>query len=95
MLRYCFLSLILLTGCASAPLTDDEQFAREYKLAMAIENWAACERIYANAGKPTIHMDHMHTRHLPDQRWMLARDLSMNHCRFLLGVEGWAGSISE
>ena len=85
-----FIALVLIFGCASEPLTEEEEFERDYKRGMEVENWVRCEQIYANAGKPTMHMDHIHTKHSRIRRWMIHRDLFTNHCRYLLGREGWS-----
>ena len=90
MLRYCCLSLILLAGCASSPLSEDEQFKRDWKHAMERENWAACERAYEQVGKATLHWDHTHRKHRKIYQWMIKRDLADNNCHYILGKERWA-----
>lgn len=88
--RILLVSMLILSGCAGEPLTEDELFERDYKRAMDLENWAACEKAYNDQGRPTWHMDHRHGERDRIRQWMIKKDLIDNNCRAILGKERWA-----
>lgn len=80
---------LCLWGCASVPLTEDEEFEREAQRAYDLENWAMCEEIYRQYGKPTFHNGHLHGERDRIRPHDIKSDLMVNGCRLLLG-EHWA-----
>ena len=78
------LMLLSLVGCASAPLTVDEQYEREDRITQDGEVWSLCKRVHAASGNPTWHIGHTHgkqsksrTREVSEMR----DDISTNGCR--------------
>lgn len=86
-------ALSLGTSCTTQPLTEAELEARDYRRAIDKENWRVCELAYKQAGRYTVHTEHIHDsngnpRGLPEI-WAVKRDLADNNCRMMLG-EYWA-----
>ena len=80
-MRYLVL-ILLLAGCAETRTQEEIEWSH----AMARENWALCETVYVNAGKPTFHRGHTHGRGATRERIEWTRqDLADNHCRQVLG----------
>jgi hypothetical protein len=82
--------ILILCGCASKPLTEEQIEEREWNRAMDRENWALCEQLYKQAGKPTYHIDHSHSKGVGKSRnrhWWIESDLLTNQCRRVLRDE--------
>jgi hypothetical protein len=69
--------------------------AKEYNEQIDRENWALCETAYRQAGLPTWHQDHTHTRGATrDSIEYVKRDLHTNRCRQILKPAGlWADKL--
>lgn len=84
---------VVLQGCATTDRSemteqelkayDDEQFRQEYNRGIDAENWRLCQKLYNQAGKGMLHVDHQHTRRDRGRvrPWMIRSDLMYNQCR--------------
>lgn len=100
--RVLLVVMVFLSGCAGFPECqqyEGEEFkqcqkdVREYRNSMDNENWALCERIYKQMGKPTYHKDHSHDRgaSTPHSRQANVKtDLMMNNCKRVIPKDYWA-----
>jgi len=70
---------LLLVGCAST-LTPDERQYRDVENAL---KWDACQKIYAEHGKPTI-SKHAHGRTRKHRPHEVREDLILNNCQSIL-----------
>ncbi len=98
---------VVLQGCATTDRSemteqelkvyDDEQFRQEYNRGIDFENWRMCQKMYDQAGKSTLHMDHQHNRrHRGRYRhWEVKSDLMYNECRRYLKKEYWADHMTK
>jgi len=76
--------MLLMVGCASAPLTEDEQYAREDRIVRDMGVWSVCQRVYHGAGRPTIHKGHRHdgrSKSIGRQVDEMRDDIASNGCR--------------
>ncbi len=75
--------ILVSTGCA---ITPEERQRRLDRSVIDQENWTLCELAYANANRPTWHIDHIHTRSLRGSalRAALRSDLRINSCKQIL-----------
>lgn len=73
--------LFALSGCAVAPLTEEEKDEREWRRGVDRENWIMCEAAYTRSGVATIHEEHMHGTRNPTRNHNVRRDLRINNCR--------------
>jgi len=80
-----FVALFLgVAGCASAPLTVDEEYAREDRITQDREVWSLCERVHAASGNPTWHIGHTHGKKSKSRSRRISEmrdDIFTNGCR--------------
>ena len=89
-LTLLYILTTLMLGCASAPLTEDEQFERDTQRAYDVDNWVYCKEIYdAHAIRYPVHMDHQHGPRDRVRPWMIEADLMYNNCQVIIGKERW------
>lgn len=89
------IALLSVASCATLPLTEEEEFVRDYNRSINRENWALCEKVYREWGEPTHHKDHTHPSDGKGvKEWMINNDLFDNQCRQILG-EYWAKGMQN
>jgi len=82
--KFLAVLMLLMVGCASAPLTEDEQYEREDRIVQDSMVWKLCQRHYSNAGRPTLHKGHRHDRRSKSagrRTREMRDDIATNGCR--------------
>jgi hypothetical protein len=85
--------MIIFTGCATAPLTEAEQFEREYKYAQLHDEWLFCRAVVRNSGGiwwSTFHITRaMEAGRERPSKLDMNFDMGKNHCHFILKQVGY------
>lgn len=83
------LALFIISGCASVPLTEDQEYNRQ----VSAENWAMCEAIMVEQhATQALHYHHHGRNNMYTRPWMITQDLSNNFCKRRLGRR-WAEKL--
>jgi hypothetical protein len=81
------LMLLLLSSCATQPMTEDERMALEYKHEQTFEAWNLCRDVYKQNGTTWYSEWHMTSHHLKGKVrpriWDMRSDLGINNCHYI------------
>lgn len=86
-----WLVVLLLSSCASQPLSEDDVLAREYKYQQLREDYALCREIHRGLWVSTFrHSPHYEPRYM-ELRW----DYVSNGCPMIISRACKRGTIEE
>lgn len=85
---------LIISGCATQPLTEAERFEREMYEADIFEKWQTCRTVYKRAGATwfsTFHLDERALKrgHRPRVHQMRSDIWNNFDCRFILKKAGY------
>lgn len=84
---------LLIAGCTTTPLTEDERFEREYRDAVTYQEWLDCQHVIRDSGGMWVtdfHITRRMERGLQIPNYMNMRaDLARNHCHRILRAAGY------
>jgi hypothetical protein len=87
------LMLLLMAGCTTTPLTEEQEIEREYQFEQEYQEWIMCRKVYDKVNTPWFSHWHMTARvkngKARPRRWDIRNDLFINNCDYILRRIGY------